>query len=160
MLNVDTFNRDNTPLDDAISNDEILNSLKSLRKGCAPGPDGTCIEMFKNTIHVSLNYLNKLFNAILNSGNFPPEWCTSLITPVHKRGPQTDPNNFRAISVGNCVGKLFMKILSERLTFWSEAHSVIDEAQAGFRSGYSTVDNIFNLAACIQKHITILRLLY
>ena len=45
-----------------------------------------------------------------------------------------------------------MKILSTRLTNWATRNSVIDEAQAGFRRGYSTVDNIFSLQVMIQKY--------
>ena len=33
-------------------------------------------------------------------------------------------------------------------------NEVIDEAQAGFRRGYSTVDNILNLQSVIQKYIS------
>ena len=47
-----------------------------------------------------------------------------------------------------------MKILSKRLTKWADNNSVIDESQAGFRQGYSTIDNIFNLQAVIQKYLS------
>ena len=146
--------RNNDILDDPITSEEIISSIKTLRSSCSPGPDGTCMEMFKSTIHITITYLHRLFNVIMTTGNFPPEWSSSLITPVHKRGLHTDPNNYRAISVCNCLSKIFLKILSKRLTFWSEMIEIIDESQAGFRTGYSTVDNIFNLSACIQKHIT------
>jgi len=45
-----------------------------------------------------------------------------------------------------------MKILSTRLTIWANANGAIDETQAGFRAGYSTTDNMFNLNAVIQKY--------
>ena len=31
---------------------------------------------------------------------------------------------------------------------------MLDEAQAGFRSGYSVLDNIFSLSACVQKYLS------
>lgn len=37
---------------------------------------------------------------------------------------------------------------------WCDENRIIDESQAGFRPGYSTVDNIFNLQAMIQKYTT------
>ena len=40
-----------------------------------------------------------------------------------------------------------------RLQKWAEENRVIDESQAGFRKGYSTIDNIFSLQAIIQKYI-------
>jgi len=74
-------------------------------------------EMLKQTLDITLPYLNRLFNNILLTGHFPQEWCESIITPVHKKGSKSDPNNFRAISVVNSLSKVFMKVLSNRQTF-------------------------------------------
>ena len=46
--------------------------------------------------------------------------------------------------------KIYLKILSSRLTNWATRNNVINEA--GFRRGYSTVDNIFSLQAIIVKY--------
>ena len=45
-------------------------------------------------------------------------------------------------------------MLTNRQSEWAEENEVIDEAQAGFRRGYSTIDNIFNLQSVIQKYIS------
>jgi len=37
-------------------------------------------------------------------------------------------------------------------SYWCEDNSVIEESQAGFRSQYSTIDNIFTLNGIIQKY--------
>ena len=71
-----------------------------------------------------------------------------------QKGDINNPNNYRAISLVNTISKIFTKILSKRLTSWCEINSVIDESQAGFRRGYSTIDNIFSLSAVIQKYLT------
>ena len=109
-------------------------------------------EMYKATIHITLPYIKALFNDILSTGTFPAIWCESLITPIHKKGSYSDPNNYRAVSVAYSLSKVFMKILSTRLTIWANANRAIDESQAGFRAGYSTTDNMFNLNAVIQKY--------
>ena len=41
--------------------------------------------------------------------------------------------------------KIFMNVLSTRLTKWCYDLNVIDEAQAGVRKKYSTIDNAFTL---------------
>ena len=41
------------------------------------------------------------------------------------------------------LGKLFTRVLNNRLGEWAETYSVLIEAQAGFRPGMSTVDNNF-----------------
>jgi len=39
-------------------------------------------------------------------------------------------------------GKLFTKVINNRLTNWAENYNLYTEAQAGFRVHMSTVDNI------------------
>ena len=50
--------------------------------------------------------------------------------------------------------KIFTSIIHKRLYDCSESNKIIDEAQAGFRRGYSTIDNIFTLQSVIQKYIS------
>ena len=47
-----------------------------------------------------------------------------------------------------------MNILSIQLSKWCNKFNIIDESQAGFRRGYSTIDNVFTLMALVQKHIS------
>ena len=49
-------------------------------------------------------------------------------------------------------GKLFTRILNNRLSFWADAYDVYIEAQAGFRANYSTVDHSFNLYG-VMSHL-------
>ena len=46
-----------------------------------------------------------------------------------------------------------MNIMTVRLSSWADLNDVIDESQAGFRKGYSTIDNIFSLQALVQKYL-------
>ena len=48
------------------------------------------------------------------------------------------------------MGKLFTRVLNDRLGEWAESYGVLIEAQAGFRPGMSTVDNIFVLHGLIS----------
>lgn len=145
---------DDSPLDNEISEAEIISSVRSLRGSCAAGIDGLYMDMFKCTLEVALPYMKQLFNSILSTGRYPTEWSENMITPVHKKGERNNPNNYRAITLVTSISKIFTKVLSNRLTSWVEDNDIIDEAQAGFRSGYSTVDNIFSLQSVIQKYLT------
>ena len=51
------------------------------------------------------------------------------------------------------VGKLFTSILNNRLNDWAENYNVYIEAQAGFRKGMGTTDNIFILYGLISHCI-------
>ena len=110
--------------------------------------------MYLHTIHDILPFLHKLFNEIFYFANFPSDWGHSIITPLHKKGSLTDPNNYRGISLIDSICKIFMHVLSSRISNWCDSNFVIDEAQAGFRKNYSTVDNIFVLMSLVQKYLS------
>ena len=65
-----------------------------------------------------------------------------MIIPLHKKGPLDNVNNFRGITLLSKLGKLFTRILNNRLTDWADEYAVYIEAQAVFRAAMSTVDNI------------------
>ena len=48
----------------------------------------------------------------------------------------------------NSISK-FNGILTARVQKWAEENNVLDESQAGFRRGFSTIDNIFFLHAMV-----------
>ena len=82
------------------------------------------------------------FNKILNLGYFPESWGKGYIVALHKKGKLDDVNNFRVITLLITLGKIFTKILNNRLTEWAE--------EAGFRECMGTVDNIFVLHGLIS----------
>ena len=49
---------------------------------------------------------------------------------------------------------IFSSILNKRLYSWVEENEKLDESQAGFRAGYSTIDNIFSYSAVVQKYLS------
>jgi hypothetical protein len=92
-----------------------------------------------------------LFNLILNTGLVPDEWCIGSIKPIFKnKGDRKDPDNYRGITLLSCMGKLFTSILNNRLNSYAENINLISEAQAGFRSCYSTTDHIFTLKCLVD----------
>ena len=76
-----------------------------------------------------------------------------MIFPLLKKGSIHDVNNYRGISLTNIFGKLFATILNKRLQNWCQVNELIPEEQAGFRSDYSTIDNIFVLQCLVQKYL-------
>ena len=94
-----------------------------------------------------------MFNVVLDTGIIPETWTTGIIIPVYKnKGCPTDPDNFRAITLISCLGKLFTSIVNTRLNFFANEVTLIHEYQAGFRKGYSTIDNICVLHVLIELY--------
>ena len=60
----------------------------------------------------------------------PPQWREGLIVNLFKKG---DPGNYRGITLLSVVGKVFCKVLIERLVKYLDRGQVFHEGQAGFR---------------------------
>ena len=93
----------------------------------------------------------KLLNGCLDTGHYP--WNTTVVSPLHKKGSIHDPDNYRAISIGSNLGKLFSSILLRRLLDFRKRHCPDTDNQLGFREGAQTVDHLFTLNTCIEKYV-------
>ena len=116
-INVDIENSEET-LNSAISTDEIIKMINKCNNGKASSPsDNICNEYIKSTKEILLPIYVKFFNCILNTGFFPKSWAEGFIIPIYKqKGPSTQPENYRPITILSCLGKLFTAVLNERLT--------------------------------------------
>ena len=76
-----------------------------------------------------------------------------VIVPFHKSGDTKNVNNYRGITLLSNFSKIFTIVLNERLTRWADAEGKLSECQAGFRKGFSTLNNIFALYSIIQKYL-------
>ena len=134
----------------AVTSDEIKSAIKQLKNGRSGGPDKFLNEFFIHGNSELLMFLQTLFNKILDLEYFPESWSEGFIVPLHKKGPLDNVNNFRGITLLSTLGKLFTRILNNRLTSWAEDYGVYIEAQAGFRAAMGTADNIFVLHGIIN----------
>lgn len=134
-----------------ISEEEVVAAIKNLNNKKAGGMDGVIPEMLKYGGPDVVNFLTKLFNKVFDNGIYPEEWAKAIVVPIFKKGDRDVPDNYRGISLINIVCKCYTFILNKRLAMWLEEKKTIVENQAGFRKQYSTVDQIFNLYAIVQK---------
>ena len=147
-------------LDFEISCDEIKLAISQLKQGKSGGPDILLNEFYIYGIDYLIQYLHTLFNQILCSGYFPEKWSDGFIVPLHKKGSVDEANNYRGITLLSTLGKLFTRILNNRLTKWAEYYNVYIEAQAGFRAGMSTTDNIFVIHGLVNHMLNNSKKLY
>ena len=78
-------------------------------------------------------------------GYYPTSWTQGLISSIYKSGKKDDPNNYRGITLSNCLGKLFNSILYNTLQNKLQKNTVLSPAQAGFQKDNRTSDHIFTL---------------
>lgn len=133
---------------------KFCNLISKLGLNKSPGNDGLGAEFYVHTRNDIAPVLCSLFNKILSTGSFPKSWGESVICPLRKSGPKSDPNNYRGISLTTTLYKIFSIVMNSRLYAWAENNNKIDESQAGFRRGYSAMDNAFSLQAIVQTYLS------
>ena len=146
----------NAPFDPS----EIQSAIRCLKTRKSPGVDDICSEMLTCSAGLILPCLSKIFNEIFSKGVYPSSWSESIVVPIHKRGSIHEANNYRGISLTSILSKVFVHVLKRRLTEWADENDLISEEQAGFRNGYSTIDNIFALHCIIHRQLLRRKKLY
>ena len=88
-----------------ITEEEILREVRALKEDNSAGPDGIVSSLFIHCIELLLSIMYKLFNRHFSRGEFPKDWCGSIIVPLRKRGDVNDPENYRGISLLDIFGR-------------------------------------------------------
>lgn len=139
-----------TELEKAFTVQEIKLVLSKAKENKASGEDRIPYEFFVNASDEYLNALADVYTNILNANGSVELFERSIVFPIYKKGDVNQPSNYRGISFTNCVGKIMMGAIHERLNQWVKRNNKLYEFQAGFRKGYSTIDNIYNLTAIVN----------
>ena len=139
-------------LDHIITIKEISNAISSLKNNKASSFDLILNEMLKYGQNFILKGLHRLFNLILSTGNFPTRWAKGIIVPLFKNGSKDDPSNYRGLTIGSNICKLFTKILNTRLNKFLEERNIICLEQIGFTRGMRTSDHMFVLKTLYDKY--------
>lgn len=140
-------NNDNHP----ILRDEVETAIKSLKKGKSPGVDNIPTELVQAGGEDMIDTLLNICNKIWQTGEWPTPWTQSLIITLPKKGNLQLCQNYRTISLISHPSKVMLKILLNRLK--PQAEELIAEEQAGFRTGHSTTEQIFNLRIICERYL-------
>ena len=84
---------------------------------------------------------------------YPTCFKVAKVIPLHKKGDQSDPANYRPISLLNPLGKLFEELLHKRMVKFGEKEKILTSTQYGFRSIRSCVDAISTVTEYIRTEI-------
>jgi len=97
----------------------------------------------------------KLFNIAYNTEAIPNDWQKGIICLIRKREGRTDCGNYRGITLLSHAGKLYWRIIENRLP--THVEGIIGEWQHGFRPGKCKVDLILTIQMIfdysMKKHL-------
>ncbi len=90
-----------------------------------------------------------VFNSFLAKG-FLEALSIGVVHALFKRGNASEFDNYKGITIGPILAKLFAMILDKRLSEWVEQHGLRAQGQAGFCKNYRTTDQLFILHTLIE----------
>ena len=92
---------------------------------------GACTYSIFNDLVIK--WMTVIYSLVWRTGVAPMDWQRAIIVPVHKKNNRRKCGNYRGISLLGIPGKVFAKILNDRVRCLTENRLL--EEQTGFRSG-------------------------
>ena len=144
-----------TPLtlinDFTISEEKILNIIRSLNPNKAQGWDEISVRMIKSADASLVTPLMIIFTNCLRQGVFPEIWKCANIVPVHKKNEKNRKSNYRPISLLPIFGKILEKLMYDSLFSHLVSCELLNPNQSGFRLGDSTINQLICITHTIFK---------
>ena len=134
-----------------ISRDEVGWAIAHLKSDKSPGVDMITAEEIIAAGDIGIDIMHTLCNKIWQEERFPEDWRRSVIIPIFKKKDKLVCDNYRGISLLCHAEKLMASILLQRIKPRTE--EILSEAQAGFRSNRSTIDQLLSLRLMTEKYI-------
>ena len=115
--------------------DEINSIISGLQNNKA---SDIPIKIIKKSAHIISPVLSKYVNQSMAAGIFPDLLKVGKITPVYKKDDKELFENYRPVSTLPIFGKIFEKVIYERLYSFLLSQQLMTPNQFGFRKGHST----------------------
>ena len=136
-------------LDEVPSEEELLAALSKLKRGKAGGKSGVLPELVLYGGGGLWDRMLGLMQEKWRKGEVVADWKNAEIVPIPKKGDLMQCDNWRGISLLDVAGKLFARIIKERLQVIAE--HVLPESQCGFRKGRGCCDTVFVARQLTEK---------
>ena len=103
--------------------------------------------------------LTKIFQESIDSGVVPQKWKHANVTAIFKKGPKSDPKNYRPISLTCIASKVLEHIVHSHIMKYFDRYNILTDLQHGFRAKRSTVTQligtIHDISSAINNDTTV-----
>ena len=123
----------------------VQTAIRNLKQKKAPGYDLITASILQELPYVGLCFLTYLFNSILRTSCFPPQWKVAQIIMISKPGKNPEETkSYRPISLLPIPSKLFERLLQKLMPIIEE-RKIIPDYQFGFRQKHATIEQIHRI---------------
>ena len=120
--------------------DEFQNYLSRVPSSSTPAFDGIPPTILSTAAHTLAPFVHLVFTYIIHSQFRPEKWKCAYVTPIHKKGPRVDVENYRPILILLRLSLVLEKVLF--LFTYPKIKELLNHRQLGFRAKHSTVTQL------------------
>ena len=130
---------------------EIKKAIPNLDPNKAHGHDMLSIRMLKISDDSLCGPLALIFQWCFKNGKFPSEWKKANVIPTYKKNDKQLVKNYRPISLLPICGKIFERLIYNKLFHFFQENNLISPNQSGFKPGDSCTNQLLAITHEIYK---------
>nr|KAG5701330.1 hypothetical protein BaRGS_006104 [Batillaria attramentaria] len=112
----------------------------------------SAIKMIRHLPDRMVKVLLGFYQTCWDSGQIPKAWKKAVVVAIPKDGkPPHLPTSYRPVALTSHLGKVYERLVRDRLEYHLEKHGIIPLCQAGFRKGRGCMEHVARLTSEIKK---------
>ena len=136
-----------------IFNPVVASEILSIPLNKAHGLYSCPTRIIRSVRHILSKPLADIMNKSVSQGVYPSKIKHAKVIPVYKSEDETDPGNYRPISLLFNFNRIFEKVMFKRLKRFLDQNDILFRSQYGFRDKYSTQHAILDIVNTIQSNM-------
>ena len=125
--------------------DEVRKIIKKLKNTKTCGTDHIDAYVLKLAIDQVVPALTHVVNLSLNQAQFPAIWKTAKVVPLLKKSDETQPKNYRPVSLLAITSKILERAVYQQLVEYLESNNLFHHSHHGFRRHHSTTTALLEM---------------
>ena len=136
-----------------VTPDMVKYHITQSKRGAAAGPDGIPMEAIAFAGEILVEPLALLYNMISDTGVIPKCFRTARVRMLYKKGEKSDMSHYRPLSMSNHIGKIWERLVKDKLVTHLETNNLLSKHQHGFRPFRGTTTNLLYLRELIMDKV-------
>ncbi len=145
------MDEDKNNLEEDIKPYEVDKAIHQLRAATSVGTTDIPPELIKNLDCRGRTAIWKWANKVWHDCDPPHQNDVLRTTFLHKKGVTDTLDNYRTLTIGCNICKVYNRIITNRIQEVAENSNILGEIQNGFRPGRRATDNLLVLETVIRK---------
>ena len=112
------------------------------------------IYVLKSVSHIISPLLSRYYNDFMRRGEFPDITKVARVTPIFKKGNKKLFQNYRPVSNLPILGKIFEKIIFNRIHSFLSSQNILYDNQYGFRKHHSCSHALNHSTSFVLKSLS------